>query len=1037
MSAAPPRLFTIPPGAPFLRTLADALLEGRLCDGFDAGDPLALAAATIYLPTRRAARELRSIFVTRMPGSSAILPTIRALGEFDEDGALFDGGFRDSLDLAPPVSRLERLLLLGELVRAWRRRLPAHVAGMFEEEVVIPTSAADAVWHARHLCELMDEVETEGADWSKLAGLVADDLAGWWQVTLDFLAIIVEQWPAILAARGQSNPAAHRSRLIRLEAERLKLHGPRGPVIAAGSTGSVPATCELLSVIARLPQGAVVLPGLDHAMDARSWTVLNSPAPEPAVLGHPQYGLAKLLRALRARREEVVEIGTPSADLAARRIVVAESLRPAATTDAWAAARTGSAHDTAAALADVSLVEAANERDEALAVAIALKQAAADPEARVALVTPDRNLARRVSAELLRFGVVADDSGGRPLTRTPPAELLRLVLEAVFRPGDPVTIVALLKHPLLALELERPMVRRAAETIELVALRGGTGRPDVLRLAELFDARLAGIAEKRAPFWMGRLSAGRLEDARAVLQRLAAALAPLGRLRDQPATDVPTLSRAAVTAFEAAGRAADGGLAELYRGDAGEKLAEFLRSLVATDAPFAFPASDWPDVFAALIAPEVVKPRPGAESRIAIWGALEARLQTVDLLVVGSLNEGVWPRQAEADRFMSRVMKSGLELEPPERRIGLAAHDFMMAMGARRVVLSRSVRSGDAPAVASRWLQRLLTYAGEAAAEQLRGRGDRLLGWARLLDSGERQPFAARPNPTPPVEARPRRFSVTEIETLRRDPYAIYARRILRLQPLDPLICDPGVADRGTLFHDILHRFTQSGVDPRSDTALDRLLDIGKACFAELGLPADIEALWWPRFLRMAPEILDWEAGRAPNLSSRHAEAAARPLEVGRTGVTLSGRADRIDLLPAGMADILDYKTGSTPSKGQAHTLIAPQLALEGALLKRGAFGELGARDLADLAYVRLRANGQVEHESILEFNRQARAAGDLAEEAWQRLEQLLIHYQDPGSGYKSRALPFREGDVSGDYDHLARVLEWSAGGDGDGEASE
>lgn len=1036
MSAATPRLFSIPPGAPFLPTLADALLEGRLVDGFDGSDPLALAGATIYLPTRRAARELRSVLVGRMPGSSAILPTIRALGEFDEDGAIFDGGLKDSLDLAPSIPHLDRLLLLADLVRAWKRRLPAHVAGMYDEEVVVPTSAADAVWHARHLCQLMDEIETEGADWSKLAGLVSHELAGWWQVTLDFLAIVVEQWPAILEARGKSNPAAHRSRLIRLEAERLKALKSRGPVIAAGSTGSIPATCELLSVIARLERGAVILPGLDVGMDDRSWTVLNAPEPEPAVLGHPQYGLAKLLRALKATRGDVVEIGVPPAGLAARRIVVGESLRPAATTDAWASDRKLAVREIGPALAGVSLVEAANERDEALAIAIALKRAAADPNARVALVTPDRNLARRVSTELLRFGVVADDSGGTPLTRTPPAELLRLILEAVFQPGDPVAIVALLKHPLLTLGLERATVRTAAETVELVALRGGTGRPDVTKLGELFEARLTGFAEKREPFWMGRLSAQRLEDARAVLERLLAALAPLATLREEPAADVTALARAAILAFEAAGRAADGSLAGLYRGDAGETLAGFLRSLVGTDTPFAFPASEWPDMLAALIAQEVVKPRPGAESRIAVWGALEARLQTVDVLVIGGLNEGMWPRQAQADRFMSRIMKSGLELEPPERRIGLAAHDFLMAMGAREVMLSRSVRSGDAPAVASRWLQRLVTYIGEEDASRLRARGDVLLGLTRQLDAGEKQPFASRPNPKPPVAARPRKFSVTEIETLRRDPYAIYAKRILRLQPLDPLICDPGVADRGTLFHDILHRFTQSGVDSRADGALDGLVDIGKTCFAELDLPTDIHAIWWPRFLRMAPEILDWEAGRALNLKSRHAEAAAVPLAVGRTGVTISGRADRIDLLPAGMADILDYKTGSTPSKGQAHTLISPQLALEGALLKRGAFTELGTPALADLAYVRLRANGRVEQESILEFNRQAKPADHLAEEAWRRLEELLLHYQSPDAGYLSRALPFRE-DIGGDYDHLARVLEWSAGGDADGEAGE
>ncbi|WP_274626710.1 double-strand break repair protein AddB [Arvimicrobium flavum] len=1033
-------LFSIPPGAPFLPSLAEALLSGRLIAGFDARDPLALAGVTIYLPTRRAARELRSVLVGKVSGGSAILPTIRALGEFDEEGAVFDAAIAGSLDLAPPIAPLDRLLLLAKLVRAWKRRLPAHVAQLFEEEVIVPASAADAIWHARDLAALMDEIETERADWSRLADLVPGELAGWWQVTLEFLSIVTHQWPAVLAERGQSNPAAHRSRLMALEAERLRRSPAAGPVIAAGSTGSIPATAELLSVIARLPQGAVVLPGLDTHLDAPSWSIIDDPAPEPAVLGHPQFGLAKLLRKLGATREDVTQLASLHPDLQVRKDLVSDALRPAVTTDAWASGSAVAAApaDVDAALAGVTLVEAANERDEAAAIAVALKRAAQRPDARVALVTGDRNLARRVSTELLRLGVVADDSGGTPLTRTSPAELLTLLLEAVFRPGDPVPVVALLKHPLLTLGLERALVRRAFETVELVALRGGTGRPDAAQLPALFEERLAGFAgDVRQPHWLARLNEERLAEARTALASLGDAIAPLAALREARSVDLAEIARQTIQSFETLGRSADGGLEQLYAGEAGATLAEFLRSLVGSDAAFDLVAGEWPDVFAALISPEVVKPNPGAESRIAIWGQLEARLQTVDMLVLGGLNEGVWPRKAQADRFMSRMMKSGLELEPPERRIGLAAHDFMIAMGTGEVVLTRAARSGDAPALASRWLQRLLTYVGDEQAGKMRARGNVLLDWARQLDAGDKQPFARRPEPKPPLEARPRKFSVTEIETLRRDPYAIYAKRILGLQALDPLVRDPGAADRGTLFHDILHRFTESGVDALGSGALDGLVDIGHACFAEIELPPDVHAIWWPRFLRMAPEILAWEARRAAAVRSRHAEAAALALEVARTGVTLSGRADRIDILSGGMAVILDYKTGSSPSKGQAHTLLSPQLALEGALLRRGAFRPLGTPNLSDLAFVRLRPNGLVNEESILEYNRNSRPADDLAEDAWRRLEELILHYQSPATGYLSRALPFREGDTEGDYDHLARVLEWSAGGgDAEGEGS-
>jgi ATP-dependent helicase/nuclease subunit B len=403
--------------------------------------------------------------------------------------------------------------------------------------------------------------------------------------------------------------------------------------------------------------------------------------------------------------------------------------------------------------------------------------------------------------------------------------------------------------------------------------------------------------------------------------------------------------------------------------------------------------------------------------------------------VVGGLNEGSWPRKAEPDRFMSRLMKGGLDLEPPERRIGLAAHDFTMAMGHERIVLTRSARAGDAPATASRWLQRLVTFVGAEQTARMRARGDELIAWTRSLDAGE-TPSVRRPRPAPPLDARPKRFSVTEIETLRRDPYAIYARHVLRLAPLDPLLRDPGAAERGTLFHLILRRFTETCPDPGAADAGDRLVAAARGAFAEAALPPDIEAVWWPRFMASVGDILGWERRERAVARRRFAEARASPLAIGDTGVTLSGYADRIDLLPAGRADILDFKTGSSPSKAQAHTLIAPQLALEGALLMRGAFKDVGRLVPDQLAYVRLRANGEVEEESILNYRKSVRSAEELSNDAWSRLDDLLRFYADPGRGYLSRALPFREGEVEGDYDHLARVLEWSAGGDdGAGEA--
>lgn len=1035
------RVFSIAPGVPFLPALVDGLQSGSLVPGFpvDLTDPMALARVTIYVPTRRAARTLRSLLVERSPVKSAILPVIRPLGDVDEDAAMFDIGSDAFFDLLPPISSTERLLLLARMVRPWRERLPDHVRSLFgNEEIAIPATTADAIWLARDLASLMDQVETEASGWGSLSNIVSDELPNWWQVTLDFLGIVTSLWPEILAERHRSNPAAHRNRLIELEAERLIRSPPQGPVIAAGSTGSIPATAKLLAAIASLPQGAVVVPGLDRDMDAASWDILDNTADNPSIFGHPQYGLRKLLAELGVLRQDVIPLGSVMPQKRSRERLLAEAMRPAETSEAWSTLDRQS-DPFSAAIAPVSLVEATNEREEALCVAVALRDAIDQPGKTAALITADRDLARRVSTELARFNIAADDSGGRALRETQPATLMRLTLEAVFNPGDPVALLALLKHPLTRLGMDRSALRQAAETIELVSLRGGTGRASLAGLAAFFEKRLGeGSNSPFEPVWLRHVSVAQIEAARAACSALGRCMEPLLAFvgKTEPVQMVDVI-HASVTSLENLARDGKGDIAALYTGAAGEQFAAFLRNLVAADSGLDFLPSEWPGMIEALMAGEVVKPKAGAHPRLFIWGALEARLQTVNTVVIGGLNEGSWPGKTRNDPFMSRPMKSIINLEPPERRTGLAAHDFQMAMGMDRVILTRSQRSANAPTVASRWLQRLETVLGGATAAELRARGAKYLNWARQIDHAADEDFVRRPEPKPPLEARPKHFSVTEIETLRRDPYAIFARRILRLRPIEPLIRDPDVAERGSLFHDILAHFTEQAIDPTHQDAAAVLLEIGRTHFDSIALPEEIDAVWWPRFKSLVPDYIDWERTRAPLIANRHPEVASKKISVGTTGVTLSGRADRVDLRRDGTVDIIDYKTGSTPSKRQAHVLLSPQLALEAALLARGAFHEVGSRAAADLLYVRLRPNGRVDPESILKIGTSANAseksAPELGELSWIRLTELLTAYRDPQKGYLSRALPFKESDLTGDYDHLARVLEWSAGGIDDG----
>ncbi|KRB62991.1 double-strand break repair protein AddB [Rhizobium sp. Root708] len=1047
-----PRILTIPAGLPFLRTLAESLCDGRLTPRFryDPGDPLSLSTATIYLPTRRAARVLRSEFVDLLGGRSAILPVIRPLGETDDDNGYFDESLPATLDLAQPLSNTSRLLELARLILAWRNKLPEIVRSIHSDSpLVAPASPADAIWLARNLAELIDSIETEDKEWSELSELSAKDHALWWQLTAEFLRIASAFWPERLNELGKSSPARHRNAILRAEANRIATMAESGPIIIAGSTGSVPATADLIAAVAGRPEGVIVLPGLDTAMPERHWEMVAPEASfgrpvDAASRSHSQYGLAQLLKRLGSIRDDVALLAEPPADLDLRSRILSHSLSPSEATSEWGEFKHAlNDGDIARAFADVSLIEASNEREEATAIAIALRLALEQPgasgESRAALITPDRNLARRVATELSRFGIIADDSAGTPLAATPQGTLLQLLLESALRPGDPVALVGLMKHPLAHFGLERDLLAESAAALELIALRGGVAEVDISTLEPLVEQQLAELAlEKHVPKWRKALPADAADRARDLARRVSAAVEPLASAFVHRRPD----GRAITTAFtlsdwaERTGRALEavasdrrGDLSGLWSDEAGDTLASLLAEIIDTDGQIEADGPQWIDIMAALTAGQAVKPRALLHPRLLILGTLEARLQSVDTLILGGLNEGSWPGQTSNNPFISRTMKTEIGLEPPERRIGQLAHDFEMANGTRHLIYSRALRQGSTPTVGSRWLQRLLAFGGKSLEAELKARGARFIHWANLIDQGDRQAPAQRPSPTPPREMQPKSYSFSEVGRLRRDPYAIYARRILRLDPVAPFNRDPGAAERGTLYHTIIDRFIREGHIAGTDDAADAMEHILNELFDMEQLPPHIDAVWRPRFREVAKAFLNWEAERRPDVRRTLTEVRGG-VELETVNIRLSGVADRIDIRGPGAADIIDYKTGFNPSPAQARALLDPQLALEAAALSAGAFREAGSLTPQDLLYVRLRPGARFQVDTVNnEFSGKgdkAKSAMDLAGDSIDQLIKFVSLLQSGEKGFTSRLIPAQQFEFGGDYDHLARVSEWS-----------
>jgi len=1010
-----PKVYTIAPERPFLATLVDGLL------GMAAGAPMRLARVIVLLPTRRAVRALREAFLRAspkglQPGAPLLLPRVRPIGDLDSDElSLADGtAVGDTLAVPPAIPELRRRLLLTQLVMRWgelRGQLP-----------LLPGQAAAL---AASLARFLDTVATEGASFARLADLVPQDLAAHWQVVCKFLEILPTRWPQILAAEGALDPAVRRNRLLEHQAAAWRRSPPSDPVIAAGLTGGIPAMTELLSVVAMLDHGAVILPGLDRLADESEWRAIERDE------AHPQYLLAHLLGALGVAHTEVRDWPPPPCNLTeelgdlplfavaaakrltpqtaplgprfcggddekrARRVrLVGEALRPAATSDAWRRVprQPGDTFD------GVSRLDCASAHQEAVTIALLLRRKLETPGATAALVTPDRELARRVAVELRRWGIEIDDSAGLPLNRTPPGVFLRLVLELAESRLAPVPLLAALKHPFAAGGLDPAVFRRRARRLERAIL-----------------------GPRPAPGIAGLKAALRNEDT--ALHRFVDRLgACLGRLPDLLDMRAVPLARLVIPHIEAAERlaasATEAGSSRLWAGEAGESAARLCHELIeaARDFP-TVSGHDYPALFEALSAGMVVRPAFGRHPRLAIWGLVEARLQQADLLVLGGLNEGSWPGSAEHDPWMSRQMRRDFRIAVPERSVGIAAHDFAQAFGAPEVVLTRAARQDGVPTVPSRWLLRLDTVLRAAGLDHALRPDESLKAAVERIDApGQYRPLPS-PEPRPPLIARPRRLSVTQIETWLRDPYAIYARHILKIEPLDELDADPNRADLGMAIHATLDEFVHRYPRELPARAETELLAIGRAHFGALLSRPGAWAFWWPRFAR----IVDWlvtveRAYRFEILESLSECEGSLTLPARGGPFTLTGKADRIDRLVAGGFRLVDYKTGSLPQKKEVKGGFAPQLPLEGAILRDGSFGEVTGTPVA-LEYWRLSGGVPAgQRWSIADDD-----PDKLIQCVLDRVRSLIDRFDDPATPYLAEPMPQWAPRFS-DYRHLERV---------------
>ena len=976
ISAPRVHVFNVPLGNDLCDVTAQWVLQSA------GADPLAISNNILLLPNNRAIKSMTEAFV-RQAAPGMLLPRMVAVGDMQLDEAL--GPMLDPIDaditILPAIGSFDRLMLLAKLVNDHKPRDAT-------------LSPAEALRLARKLADLIDELEVDLVDFTQIQDIAIDaDLAGHWQSAYGQLLLILPAYHAALSARKLMGPAERRNHLLAALERRLAENMVESPIIAVGITTSAKAVARVLRRVALMPNGYVILPGVDLALSDERWDDLSAATDDAQGFGrrrnvevHPQFHLKHLLELMGIDRSEIDVL--PTAQSEPKGAAISEIFCLPEHSVQWQglpAVRKSLPH--------AKWLEAEDSAQEAKAIAVRIRGALEVAHKRTALITPDRELAVRVAGQLRRWGIQVDDSAGIPLLQTPPGTLALALVDAISSRFSASAILAIAKHPLTFAGAERLAWLDHVRELDL-ALRGtpnGVGLSAITR----------------------RLQAARKPDEQLMTwwSEVATLLAPLERTDSKPFNDVLSTLRDVATSLT------DGAI---WRGASGRELARMWEEVTLGDLTILgrAEATGLVATFKEIFSSAVVRPPYGGHPRVAIYGLLEARLQQADLLICSGLNEGTWPQIAQPDPWLAPAIRRHLKLPTLDRNIGLSAHDLATALGAQEVLLTRARRDRGGPTVASRFLLRIKALTAETLEAD-----EALLSWANALDRpAESVPFAKRPLPMPNAEQRLVSLSVTDFDQLKSDPYSFYAKRILGLPVLEKVDAEPSYAWRGSLVHDILEKwFTQDAC------AVDMLAKRADDLLAQEATDPLLRALWQPRIAAGLRWVAD-ETKRLMTEEGRVVAVAEQPGTVNIKGIAVRGRVDRIDRTADGDLVIIDYKTGMPPSTKQINAGFALQLGLIGYMAEelsiKGVSGAASHFEYWSLAKNKAKDFGSIAIPTSTRPADKKPEREDFIAFAVAQAEVAISNWILGNTPFTAKLHP--EFALYGDYDQLMRLQEWN-----------
>jgi ATP-dependent helicase/nuclease subunit B len=927
-----------------------------------ADDHTIIHQTKIFLPSKRACGALQKIFSEM--GGVHVVPQLIPLGDVEDDaqGAMAEG-YPDFFwqNIPDAISPMKRQLVLATLIQQWSKTNDSYIRN-FEESINL----------ASELMQLLDQFQSESIPYTKLIDLIPEEFASHWEVTLEFLKIIFNYWPKILADDNMLDPIERRNLWFKALISYWQDNPPDSPVIVAGSTGTFPQTANLMKFVTNLPLGLIVLPGLDLACDDSLWqNIENSPC-------HPQYSLAQLLR---NNDWERAQFGHWCEDKIKPRVAFfACAFVPAEHIDQWQHLSEISLQDTR----HISRIDCATLKEEAEVISLILKETLEHKGKTAALVTPSRDLAERVKHNLASWNIAIDDSGGTPLDKTPAACFLALLLDVFESDFSAISLLSFFKHPF---HTDSAMVEHLESNYlrDIISFKGLAGLINKARQRDdlHFVAWLEGIQDKFSPLQS------------AIMQKnleifIKAHLATVQNFVGENA---------------------------LWQNQESQSLHQFFENFydISQDAA-ALSFREYILLFRHFISQRTYRPAQNSDCRLFIWGTIETRMIHADRMILAGLNEDAWPPKIKEDAWLNSSMRYRLELPPLERRVGLSAHDFIGATMADEVFLTRAEKINGAAQKPSRFLLRCDALLAQQGQGNLWDNGQQWRDWATELFKPAESISLKAPAPNPPATMRPKRYSASDIELLMRNPYGFYAKKVLKLKPLDAIDRSITNADIGIKTHDVLEKFMLQFGSNWPDFPLRELVKIGRAVFKEYTYFVEFDSMIWPRFMRCAEWFIEQERKRNHTVQQSYIEQKA---VWQHDDFVLEARADRIDQLNTGAVVIIDYKTGGVPTRKDMLLGFSPQLYVEAVLLREGAFGDELSTTLESLRYWRMTGTESGLEEIIF------------SKELWENITaakagiiKLITTFLDENTPYYAVPNPSKAPSFDS-YQHLSRSQEW------------